>query len=387
MMIEVKLFEYQQKAFLSERRFIGLIAGTGGGKTFFGPIWLLEEVKKYPEDYFFVIAPTFPLFQRTTLPEFRKRFDRHIGGVYFEQKKRYELNTGGIIYFGSADNPDSLEGGQVRAAWVDEAGQIKLASWQAVLRRLGIKMGRCLLTTTPYGLNWLYKDFYQRWKKGDPDYDVIQFESIENPYYPKAEFERAKRTLDSRIFDMRYRGLFRKLSGLIYPDFTQENIVTKPFDIPKEWTVFGGIDFGWNNPFVALKLAIDKDDNIYIFDEYCQAGRYLKDHAEYLKKEITYYADPSAKQDIEELKSLGFNLKSGVSDVDRGIETVGSLIKEKKLKVFITCKNFLDEIETYHRDEKDKVVKKDDHCMDSAKYAVATFLKERGRQKSYVHTG
>ncbi|GAI75769.1 unnamed protein product, partial [marine sediment metagenome] len=66
---------------------------------------------------------------------------------------------------------------------------------------------------------------------------------------------------------------------------------------------------------------------------------------------------------------------------------VGSLIKEKKLKVFITCKNFLDEIETYHRDEKDKVVKKDDHCMDGAKYAVATFLKERGKQKSYVHTG
>jgi len=403
----VKLHEFQAKAFLSMRRFIALIAGTGGGKTFFGPIWLLREVQKYPEDFYFVIAPTFPLFQRTTLPEFRKRFDRHIGGIYKEQKKRYELKTGGIVYFGSADNPDSLEGGQVRAAWVDEAGQIKLASWQATQRRLGVKMGRCLLTTTPYGLNWLYKEFYQRWKKGDPDYDVVQFESIENPYYPKAEFERAKRTLDPRIFDMRYRGIFRKMSGLIYPDFNQKNIID-PFDIPKDWPVFGGIDFGWNNPFVALKMAIDKDDIVYIFDEYYRAGAYLEEHAKHLDGSITYYADPSAKQDIEELNHIHIKVKnpskSGSGEetfhasflydvrpadnaVDKGIELVGSLIRTNRLKVFKTCKNFLDEVETYHRDEKDRIVKKDDHCMDAGRYGITTFLKERGREKSYVYVG
>ncbi|MQY69791.1 MAG: terminase, partial [Firmicutes bacterium] len=216
------LHRYQLKAMLSPARFIGLIAGTGGGKTFFGPIWLLKQVRDYPQDSFFVIAPTFPLFNRTTMPEFRKRFDYDpdLKGEYKEQKKEYRLGTGGIIYFGSADRPDSLEGGQVRAVWCDEAGQIKLASWQAIQRRLGVKMGRCLLTTTPYSLNWLKTDFYDPWKAGDSDYDVIQFSSIDSPYYPRKEYERAKRTLDRRIFEMRYMGLFRKMAGLVYAEFT-----------------------------------------------------------------------------------------------------------------------------------------------------------------------
>jgi PBSX family phage terminase large subunit len=385
-MEEVELHEYQTKAFQSQARFVAIIAGTGGGKTFFLPIWLLNEIAKNPQEQFFVVSPTFSLFQRTTFPECKKRLDRHIGGIYKEQKKRYELSTGGIVYFGSADNPDSLEGGQMVASAIDEAGQIKLASWQAIQRRLGVKMGRCLITTTPYGLNWLYKDFYLRWKNGDPDYDVIQFESINNPYYPKEEYERAKRTLDSRIFDMRYRGLFRKLSGLVYPDFNQENVIN-PFEIPKEWTVFGGIDFGYNNPFVALQLVIDKDDNIYLIDEYYQSGKYLREHAEHLRKDIIYYCDPSAKQDIEELKSINIQAESANNEVDRGIEMVGSLIKSKRLKVFKTCRNFLDEIETYHRDEKDKIVKKDDHCMDNIRYAILTFMKERNRKESYVYVG
>ena len=66
---------------------------------------------------------------------------------------------------------------------------------------------------------------------------------------------------------------------------------------------------------------------------------------------------------------------------------MGSLIRTNRLKVFKTCRNTLDEVETYHRDEKDRVVKKDDHCMDALKYAIATFLKERGREKSYVYVG
>ncbi|GAI83775.1 unnamed protein product, partial [marine sediment metagenome] len=118
----------------------------------------------------------------------------------------------GVVYFGSADRPDSLEGGQVRAAWVDEAGQIKRASWEAIQRRLGFFMGRGLLTTTPYSLNWLKTDFYDHWKKKDPDYDVVQFRSIDSPYYPEEEYERARRTLDRRIFEMRYDALFRKMA-------------------------------------------------------------------------------------------------------------------------------------------------------------------------------
>ena len=385
--MEVTLHHFQGEALRSQKRFIALIAGTGGGKTYFGPIWLLTEVQKYPTDSFFVIAPTFPLFERTTLPEFMARFELHIGGVYREKKKRYEMSTGGIVYFGSADNPDSLEGGQVRAAWIDEAGQIKRASWQATQRRLGVKMGRCLLTTTPYGMGWLYTDFYKRWKNKDPDYDVIQFRSVDNPYYPRDEYERARRTMDSRTFSMRYKGQFKKLAGLIYPDFGPDNIV-EPFKIPEGWKRWGGIDFGWNHPFVAMRLATDPnkpEGEIFIYEEYCQSARFLVDHAKKLDKNIQYYADPSAKQDRKELANQKVRIKPGNNDVDSGIELMGTLIKVKRLKVFKTCLNFLDEIEIYRRDEKDKVVKKDDDCMDSTRYALMSEVSLSKPKRSQVY--
>lgn len=375
---EVELHDYQAKAFESKARFIGLIAGTGGGKTFFGPIWLLREVRNHPTDSFFVIAPTFPLFNRTTLPEFRRRFDYEPGikGEYKEQKREYRLGSGGIVYFGSADRPDSLEGGQVRAAWVDEAGQIKLASWQAIQRRLGVKMGRCLLTTTPYSLNWLKTEFFDRWKKGDPDYDVVQFSSIDNPYYPQAEYQRASRTLDRRIFEMRYMGLFRKMAGLVYAEFTNEN-VKEPKDV-KFKRVIAGVDWGfYPDPAAIILHGEDNQGRIWVFFEYYHLRKtpdeLVKDAVAIQKryKVETFWCGQDEPGNIQLFRNKGLDARANeVKSVNEGIGAMTSLIKNEAFFVSKRCPNWLDEVETYHIPEGKDKPEGPCHALDASRYAI-----------------
>ncbi len=383
---EVELHEYQAKAFESQARFIGLIAGTGGGKTFFGPIWLLKQVRDYPQDSFFVIAPTFPLFNRTTLPEFRKRFDYEpeIRGEYKEQKREYRLGSGGIVYFGSADRPDSLEGGQVKAAWIDEAGQIKLASWQAIQRRLGVKMGQCLLTTTPYSLNWLKTEFYDLWKKGDKDYDVIQFRSIDSPYYPKQEYERARHTIDRRIFDMRYDAQFRKMAGLVYVEFTDRNI-KEPKNI-KFKRIVAGVDWGfYPDPCAIVLHGEDDQGRIWVFYEYYELRKTpddIKDKAVELNEEYeieTFWCGHDEPGNIQMFRDAGLDArKNEVQSVNEGQGAVVALIKNKALFVSKKCPNWLDEVETHHYPEGKDKPSGPEHALDATRYAIVNMKKDVG---------
>ena len=58
-------------------------------------------------------------------------------------------------------------------------------------------------------------------------------------------------------------------SGLIFP-VAEEDIVVAPFALPKHWPQIGGMDFGYDHPFAAVKLAHDRDNRcvVYVAAEY-----------------------------------------------------------------------------------------------------------------------
>lgn len=365
---------------------MGLIGGTGGGKTFFGPVWLSCEIAENPEEEYIVVAPTYKLLTRATLPALVETFrGTDLQGELRVSKGVLDLPQGGHIWLGTADRPESLEGGQYRAAWLDEAGQMKYMAWVAVQARLGLKRGRCLLTTTPYGMNWLYKNFYQLWRHGNADYDVITFSSIDNPLYPKSEWERAQAELTNDLFSMRYEGQFHKLEGLVYSDFDDKNIC-EPFDIPKSWPRKGGTDFGYVNPHVNIKGALDpREDTLYLYEEFYASRTHLKDIADTMR-DIPYLGDPEGRREIEELSgTYDVDIKSGETSKMLTIAAVNARIRTDRLKVFRNCPHTLDEIDIYHIDERTgKPAKEDDHCMDALAQMVWHFDGERIR-RSRVH--
>ena len=355
-----------------------MIAGTGGGKTFIGPYWLAREIAKNPAGIFGVGAPTYKMLSRVTAAELVKAFrGTTLEGEYKQSLGEYHLPTGGIIYTWSTDNPDHIEGGQYDAIWLDEAGQMSSWTWTVVQARLGLKQGRCLLTTTPYSLNWLYREIYQRAKKGDKNYFVSQFPSTDNPYYPQEEFERAAGSMDERTFAMRYKGEFRKMAGLVWPDFSSwvcqhEDIDTALQEAqgePQSVRWVGGIDWGYNNPFVGLSAFIDSDDVMWMYRERYQTRTLLADHAKNLVDGTEYFADPSGRQEIEEMNSLGIMVKGSINDVAMGIERVADRGKTGRLMVSPECRNLISEAETYrYKEETDKPIKEHDHCCDAMRY-------------------
>ena len=184
----------QYRAWQSKARFIGVLAGTQGGKTSFGPAWLWREIQLCGPGDYLVVTPTYPLLALKALPTFLKLFERwlRLGGYTGSPTKKFTFSEEGArrtfgdrydpdvettIYFGHATDPDSLESATAKAAWLDEAGQKKfrLGSWEAILRRLSLAQGRALITTTPYDLGWLKQKIWDRWKAGDKDYDVIRW--------------------------------------------------------------------------------------------------------------------------------------------------------------------------------------------------------------------
>ena len=376
----ITLHEGQSAVFQSEARFVALIAGTGGGKTYIGPYWLAREIAKNPTGIYGVGAPTFKMLDRITARELITAFrGTSLEGEYRSTKGEYLLPTGGIIYLCSTTDPDHIEGGQYDAWWLDEAGQMSAWTWTVVQARLGFKQGRCLFTSTPYSLNWFYREIYRRAKALDPDYFVSQFESTQNPQYPKAEMERAARTMDARTYAMRYGGEFRKMSGLVWPELDKwvcqadelQEARRKALDAPESHRWVGGMDWGYNNPFVALTAFVDPDDVMWVLEEHCASRTLLKDHAEKLDKMCRYYADPSGKQEIEEMAALGIIVEGSDNAVAMGIERVTNRGKDGRLRISPTCRNLISEGETYHyRPDTDAPVKENDHSCDALRYMI-----------------
>ena len=207
--LRLNLHPGQAKAWDSERRFVFAIAGTQSGKTTFGPWWLYREIKtRGPGDYLAVTA-TYDLFKLKMLPEMLRVFGGYIPGWQYHKSDKVLYTQDTRIILRAATSEGGLESSTAKAAWLDECGQdgFSLGAWEAVLRRLSLAEGRVLGSTTVYNLGWLYSEVYLRWLESDPDYYVTQFESIMNPAFPKAEFERARRTLQKWKFEMQYRDL------------------------------------------------------------------------------------------------------------------------------------------------------------------------------------
>jgi hypothetical protein len=424
----------QWQAWESDARFICVIAGTQSGKTSFGPLWLYREIQRRGAGDYLVITPTFALLEKKALPEFRKHFERRLKlGVYVGSPVRkftfnqegslrtfgsYDPDNPTTVFFGYAEDPESLESATAKAAWLDEAGQkkFKLDSWEAVLRRLSLAMGRVLVTTTPYDLGWLKQQIYDRWRRigtgteqpGDSDFEVVRFDSTENPQFPPEEFERARQSLPDWKFNLFYRGIFTRPAGLIYDSFEEAKHKIKRFPIPDDWPRVLGLDFGGVNTagvFYAENPATRPEatrqtlgtGTWYAYREYKAGSRAAAEHCYYLmlkEKATPFCAGGSHSEDQwrhefrkggeieiggQKLKVAGLDVReSPIKDVEVGIDRVYGAHKRDEIYVFEDLRQYLEQKLTYSREldefgePTEKIADKETfHFMDAERYIVS----------------
>lgn len=388
----------QRRAWASAKRFTLVLAGAQSGKTSLGPLWLHREIcARGPGDYL-VVTPTYPLLNLKALSEFLALFKRRLDlGEYASQAKVFTFKDSQTrVFFGHAGDPDSLESATAKACWLDECGQKKfrLGSWEAIQRRLSIHQGRALLTTTPYDLGWLKQRLWDPWEaagRDHPDIDVVSFESIANPAFPRAEFERARRELPRWKFDLFYRARFTRPAGLIYDCFDSRCHTCPRFNVRDEWPHFLGLDFGGQNTAAVFFAEDPGNGKLYAYREYGPTGgRTAAQHAALLLRgepglPICAGGSAGEQQWRDEFAAAGLPVHApdlaGADSVEVGINRVWGAFAAGKLVVFNDLFGLLDELASYSREPDDagepteKIADKESyHRLDAVRYIVPSVV-------------
>jgi phage terminase large subunit-like protein len=298
---------------------------------------------------------------------------RHVdGGVSTLGLKSYEQGR------------ESWQGTAKHLIWLDE--EPPQAVYTEALLRTATTGGVLIMTFTPLlGLSEVVKAYIE-----PEDAEARTVKHVTTATWEDAPHltPEAKRALLASIpayqRDARTKGTPQLGAGAIYP-LAESDIVVAPFVIPKHWPRVFGMDVGWKRT-AAVFGALDRETNTtYLYHEYYRGQAEPVVHAAGIKAPgawIPGVIDPACmgsgqidgRNLMEMYGVLGLILTAADNAVETGIFTVFDMLSGGRLKVFSSLLNWISEFRKYHRDEKGKVVKADDHLLDATRYLCVSGL-------------
>jgi hypothetical protein len=217
---------------------------------------------------------------------------------------------------------------------------------------LASSRGRLICLSTPFGKRGF---FYDCWVKGGADWHRIEIPATQVPRFRADFLAKERRALGESWYRQEYCCSFEALEGLVYPDFARclapsmpDHLLTPNGSPSPLVPQFGGIDFGFRNPFAAIWGILDRDGILWLTGEHYSREKPLSFHASHLPPGVSWYADPSGASDIAQLCSAGFKVRAGDNDIRPGIAAVRSRLENGTLRVLEgACPNLLAEAALY----------------------------------------
>jgi hypothetical protein len=187
--------------------------------------------------------------------------------------------------------------------------------------------------------------------------------------------------------EARAKGIPQLGSGRVFP-IGEDRIKTPAFPIPEHWVQIGGLDFGWEHPTAAVKLAWDKDaDCLYVTHSYGAREQTPLHHAGALKPWGEWLPWAWPHDGLQHDKGSGEALKDqykrhglhmlperathpdGSSGVEAGISEMLERMETERFKVFDHLNDWFAEFRQYHRVD-GLIVKEYDDRISATRYAV-----------------
>jgi hypothetical protein len=282
----------QWNCHLSTAQVKALCCGRRWGKTTFGGNELTVaalDIEK-PEAIYWIVAPTYPLGEK----EFRVVHHNLVNKLKMGHriKRQYNVNQGNmriempwgtVIEVKTADRKEGLLGEGLDGVIMAEAAQHGVDTWETYIQpALTDKNGWAIFSTTPRGYNW----FHGLWSLGTlPDF--TDYESWRLPTWSNAtvypdglldkRLQNVKRTVSEVKWLQEYAAEFVAYEGKIYTEFNPV-IHVGDYRFNPVWRNYLCFDYGFADPFCCYDLAIDAEDNVFIWREYQVSGMTTLEH-------------------------------------------------------------------------------------------------------------
>lgn len=254
-----------------------LVAGRRGGKTlsaawellyyllhpqFFH--WDVHGIKSDRPLHAWVLTANYPLGRAAwqTFEEVLRQAGLSMGADYKRNlgDKFFEFPNGSLLEYKTADNPQTLRGAGLDILWIDEAAFIPNSeAWNVVRPALTDKSGSIFTTTTPHGKNWFYNTFFTDIALKHPSRGSVEYWSIQNPYFPKEEWEQAKVDFHPLLFKQEFMASFDSMAGIElqgdWLHYYELSDLPRQKDNPSKYdlTTFLGVD-----PAISLREEADR---------------------------------------------------------------------------------------------------------------------------------
>lgn len=422
----------KQKLFLTDKhRYVGFGGARGGGKSWAIRTKAIGLAYKYAGIKIVIIRRTYPeLRENHIIPlcetlhvrdvDPKKRLAR-----YNDSKKDITFPNGSRIIFRYCENDKDAEGFQgteCDVLFVDEAThqtEDRMKKINAIVRGVNDFPKRTYYTSNPnsVGLQWFKRLFIDRkFKDGEnpDDYTFIQSLVTDNDALMKSnpDYIRELEALPPKIREAWLYGKWDAFEGQVFEEWRDDpshyidrkwTHVIQPFEVPEDWRIYRGYDWGYSKPFAVSWYAVSHDNTVYNIEEFYGCTQTANEGVKYEPKKIA--------ECIKEIESTNINLKGrqiigiadpAIFDEQKG-ESIAQMMEREgvyhepadhtrlaglmqchyrlsfndrgipKFYVFTNCKNFIRTVPLLIYDEKkveDVDTSMEDHIYDEWRYVM-----------------
>lgn len=417
-----------------------LYGGAAGGGKSEATIWdALKYALQYPNSRQVVFRRTFPDLQRSIIMRTLQVYPKELG-KYNQSKHEWVFINGSVIelaYWDNDSNYMNYQGAEYDQIRWEELTQFEERWYVYMLSRLrGSKpYPRAVKSTTnPGGVghSWVKRRFIDI---GPPEevHDVQEYDDNGNPlHWPEGTpnagqpIKRKRIFIPANVFDNKaliendpgyvarlmalsdaerkqlLEGDWDTFAGQYFSEFSRAIHVVEPFTIPSDWKRFRMMDEGYNDPFVCLWGAIDREGNLYIYRELIQSKLLSSEqadkviamspqdeHIDYTVGDTSFWnkGKTSGEAPFEVFAQKGIPMIQATKERVNGWKRVrewlhpfdetdpvsGETYKAARLKIFNNCRGLIEALpsmvvdDTYPEDVAEHPL---DHAPDALRYGV-----------------
>lgn len=318
--LEYSPYDYQRVVHSDNHRYKLIVGGRRVGKSKMALMELVKHCLEMPKANAWWVAPTISMAREIGWEEFKEYKDDLEPAIesIHETLLRVRFKNGSMISFKGADNERSLRGRGLTYLVIDEAAFIDPDIWTRALRpALSDRGGKAMLISTPNGRNWFYNQAAVA--SNDEMWLYDHWPTWKNPLISEDELKQAAQTVSEMDFRQEYLAEFITKEGLVYDNFSEENIIAEGRPSYHDWDIFIGIDFGYANPTAICFMAVSHlQQQVVQFDEIYVTRKSIDQIEELiLEKLLKYNLNRDAvKEILTDPAGNAAELSSGISPVD-----------------------------------------------------------------------